>query len=85
MSIQGRFSANLRRVRKLRGMTQVELALMTELHRTQISLLERGKRMPRLDTLVKLVYALGCSADDLIEGIAWLSNPDDHGRWVAEN
>jgi transcriptional regulator with XRE-family HTH domain len=84
VSIQERFSANLRRVRKSLRMTQTELALMTELHRTQISLLERGKRMPRLDTLVKLVSALGCRSDDLIEGLAWMPEPDAHGRWVVE-
>ena len=84
MSVQERFSANLREIRKLRGMTQVEVALMTELHRTQISLLERGKRMPRLDTLVKLVWALGCSADDLIEGLVWKPNFETYGRWEVE-
>lgn len=83
MSLQERFSANLREVRKCRGMTQTELALMTELHRTQISLLERGKRLPRLDTLIKLTSALSCSADELTEGMRWKPNFKTYGEWEA--
>jgi transcriptional regulator with XRE-family HTH domain len=81
MSLKERFSDNLRRERRLVGLTQVELGARTELHRTEISLLETGKRMPRLDTLVKLVCALGCRADDLTDGLAWVPNSDSHGRW----
>jgi transcriptional regulator with XRE-family HTH domain len=84
VSLKERFSANLLRERRRAGLTQEELGLMTELHRTEISLLENAKRMPRLDTLVKLVCALGCRSDDLIEGLAWLPNIDAHGRWVVE-
>ncbi|HET7508685.1 MAG TPA: helix-turn-helix transcriptional regulator [Solirubrobacterales bacterium] len=84
MSLNERFSANLRRARSKAGITQEELGALTELHRTEISLLENGKRMPRLDTLVKLVCALECRSDDLIEGLAWLPNTEAHGRWVVE-
>jgi transcriptional regulator with XRE-family HTH domain len=84
VSLKERFSANLREVRQGLGMTQTELALLTELHRTEISLLENGKRMPRLDTLVKLVCALNCSADALIEGLKWLPNFKTYGRWEVE-
>ncbi|MGN6216802.1 MAG: helix-turn-helix domain-containing protein [Solirubrobacterales bacterium] len=84
MSLKERFSVNLREVRETRGMTQTELALMTELHRTQISLLERGKRMPRLDTLVKLTSVLGCSVDELTEGMRWKPNFKTYGCWEVE-
>jgi transcriptional regulator with XRE-family HTH domain len=84
VSLKERFSANLKRERRQAGLTQAELGSMTELHRTEISLLENAKRMPRLDTLVKLVSALGCQSDDLIDGLAWLPNIDAHGRWVVE-
>lgn len=84
MSLREPFSANLRRARSKAGITQEELGALTELHRTEISLLENGKRMPRLDTLVKLVCALECRPDDLIEGLVWLPNPDTHGRWAVE-
>ncbi len=71
MTLHGRFSVNLRRVRERAGITQTELALLTELHRTEINKLETGKRMPRLNTVVKLTSALDCRADELIEGMAW--------------
>lgn len=81
MSLKERFSANLKRTRRRAGLTQEELGLMTELHRTEISLLENAKRMPRLDTLVKLVSALECRADELIEGMVWKPNFQTYGSW----
>jgi transcriptional regulator with XRE-family HTH domain len=84
VSLKERFSANLKRARRRAGLTQEELGLLTELHRTEISLLENAKRMPRLDTLVKLVCALECRADELIEGLIWLPNFKTYGRWEVE-
>ena len=81
MNLKERFGANLKRARRRAGLSQEELALLTELHRTQISNLETGKRAPRLDTLVKLTSALGCSADELIEGLRWKPNFQTYGTW----
>jgi len=44
---------------------------MVGLHRTEIGMLERGVRLPRVDTLIKLAGALEVSVDDLVEGIEW--------------
>lgn len=84
MSLKERFSANLKSARRRAGITQAELGLMTELHRTEISLLENAKRMPRLDTLVKLTSALGCPANDLVEGMRWKPNFQTYGCWEVE-
>jgi transcriptional regulator with XRE-family HTH domain len=81
VTLAERFAHNLRSARRGVGLTQEELAMLTELHRTEISLLENGKRMPRLDTLVKLVRAIGCEADELIEGMDWRSNFKTYGCW----
>jgi transcriptional regulator with XRE-family HTH domain len=81
MSLKERFSANLKRARRRSGISQAELARRTELHRTQIYLLENGKRMPRLDTLLKLVCALEIPADDLLEGMLWKSSADAYGAY----
>ncbi|HET7122091.1 MAG TPA: helix-turn-helix transcriptional regulator [Solirubrobacterales bacterium] len=81
MTIKERFAHNLRSARQGVGLTQEELAMMTEMHRTEISLLENAKRTPRLDTLVKLVRALDCPADELIEGLHWRSNFKTYGCW----
>jgi len=48
-------------------MTQEALAEATGLHRTQISLIERGlRKRPRLETLVALARALGMTASELV-------------------
>jgi len=52
------------------GLSQEQLADRCGLDRTEISLLERGKRFPRLDTLVKLARALELdSLGELLDGI----------------
>lgn len=71
MTVRERFAANLRRVRRRSGLSQEALAARAELHRTQIGLLERGARMPRIDTVIKLAVALDCDPSDLIAGIEW--------------
>jgi transcriptional regulator with XRE-family HTH domain len=81
MTLTERFGANLRRARQRAGISQAELALATELHRTAIWLLESGQRAPRLDTLVKLLSALECPADDLVEGLRWKPDFKTYGEW----
>lgn len=71
MDKRDRFAANLRRARQAAGISQEELATRTEVHRTEISLLERGGREPRLGMMVKLAAALETSPEALCAGIAW--------------
>jgi transcriptional regulator with XRE-family HTH domain len=66
-----RFAANLRGARQASGISQEELAKRTGLHRTEVSLLERGGREPRLGVLVKLAAALETEVEALCAGIAW--------------
>jgi transcriptional regulator with XRE-family HTH domain len=66
-----RFAAHLRKARLTAGFTQEELADRCHLHRTEISLLERGGREPRLGTLIKLASALGVTLESLCAGISW--------------
>jgi transcriptional regulator with XRE-family HTH domain len=66
-----RFSANLRRLRKAADLSQEELSFRAAIHRTQISLLECGHRMPRVHTLICLAGALGATPNDLLDGIVW--------------
>jgi len=75
MTPQERFAQNLRRRRIEVGISQEELGERTELHRTEISLLERAGREPRYATLLKLAGALGTTPNDLCAGAGW-----DHGR-----
>ena len=71
MTPADRFAANLFKARKTRGITQQGLAERCGLHRTEISLLERGGREPRLGTIVKLAGALGVPLESLCSGIRW--------------
>jgi transcriptional regulator with XRE-family HTH domain len=71
MEPRDRFAVNLRRARQRKQISQEELGFRCELHRTEISLLERGGREPRLGTIVKLASALGSTADELCAGIRW--------------
>jgi transcriptional regulator with XRE-family HTH domain len=71
MDKRDRFAVNLRRARQAASMSQEELAQLCELHRTEISLLERGGREPRLGTMVKLATALGTTPEALCQGIRW--------------
>jgi transcriptional regulator with XRE-family HTH domain len=46
-------------------------AARASLHRTEIGLLEHGKRVARVDTLIKLAGAMAIPPSDLLEGIHW--------------
>lgn len=71
MKPRDRFSINLRKARQKAEISQEELGFRCDLHRTEISLLERGGREPRLGTIVKLSGALGVTPEFLCQGIAW--------------
>jgi len=71
VEIATRFGENLARCRRRAGMSQEELGVRASLHRTEISLLERGTRLPRIDTAIKLAGALEIPLGELIEGIDW--------------
>lgn len=68
--IRSQFAKNLRAYRERSGLSQEALAEACNLHRTEISLLERCKRSPRLETLVILARGLGLSSPaELLDGI----------------
>jgi transcriptional regulator with XRE-family HTH domain len=47
----------------------MELGDLANLHFSEVSLLERGGRDPRLATIVKLARALGISPKRLLDGL----------------
>lgn len=57
-SFRARFGKNVRQVRLDRGMSQEDLAHSADLHRTHISLIERGLRSVRVETIERLALAL---------------------------
>jgi transcriptional regulator with XRE-family HTH domain len=72
MTVARQFGKNLRRERKRAGLSQEEVGFRSSLHRTEVGLLERGARVPRIDTLIKLAAALGVRIDcALLAGMSW--------------
>ena len=81
MSVARRFGQNLRRARKDAGLSQEETGLRGSLHRTEIGLLERGERIPRIDTAIKLAAAVNVPLAELTEGIIWRPGRSEVGRF----
>ncbi len=59
----------LRKLRERRGISQEDFADRCGLHRTAIGLLERGQRVPRLDTLLIMGRELGVQLTEIVHGI----------------
>lgn len=76
-----RFGGNLARLRKRAGMSQEELSVRASLHRTEVSQLERGLRLCRIDTLLKVAGSLEVSCDELLAGAAWTPGAMAYGRF----
>ena len=74
-----RFGANLAHHRRRAGLTQEDLAYLAALHRTAVGQLERGERIPRADTLLKLGTSLGVDPGRLLDGIVWTPPRLDRG------
>ena len=65
-TLQQRFGDMIRRRRKAAGLGQEALADKAGLHRTHVSLLERGQRMPTLAVVKKLAVALDTTMASLM-------------------
>lgn len=79
--IARRIGANLRRARKRANLSQEELAVRASLHRTAVGQLERGERVARADTLVKLAGSLGIPPGELLDGLGWEPGDTLVGRY----
>jgi transcriptional regulator with XRE-family HTH domain len=63
------FGANVRRLRRAQKLSQIELSHRCEVHFTEISRLELGKRNPGLLTIVKIAGGLQVPPADLLADI----------------
>lgn len=61
------FARNLRRARRLRDVSQEELALRANLSRTYVSQVESGSRNVSIDNMSLLAQAVGVSLRDLVD------------------
>lgn len=85
MDVAGRFADNLVRCRKLAALSQDELSLRASVHRTEISQLERGLRIARIDTLAKLCGGLEVEPGELMEGITWTPGELRLGQFIERD
>lgn len=81
MGVAAQFGINLARLRKRADLSQEAVSFRAGVHRTEISYLERGMRVPRVDTVVKLASAIGTDPGDLLKGIAWEPGSRTVGRF----
>jgi transcriptional regulator with XRE-family HTH domain len=69
MNINKLFGNNVRKQRLAKGISQEQLAALTNLHRTYIGGIERGERNPSLINIMKISKALNISIPSLFKGI----------------
>jgi transcriptional regulator with XRE-family HTH domain len=58
------FAWNLKKRRKLMGLSQEKLALLSDIDRTYVQLLEKAKANPSIKLMEKLANTLGISVKD---------------------
>lgn len=65
------FGKKLREARQAAGMTQERLAQLSSIDRSQVGHLEAGRKMPKLDTIIRLAGALDIEPCKLIADVRW--------------
>ncbi len=83
VDVAGHFGDNLARVRRAANVSQDELSVRASVHRTEISQLERGLRIARIDTLIKLASSLEVAPGELLVGLGWQPGSTRIGGFVA--
>ena len=66
MTPEQAFGKAVQALRQERGLSQERLAQDSGLHRTYISLLERGQRSPKLSTVFRLATVLALEPSELV-------------------
>lgn len=80
-----RFGLNLWRCRRRAGLSQDNLAAIVGVSRAAISPLERGLRLPRIDTILKLAAGTNVSPCALLEGMEWRPGRYVDGDFYVEH
>jgi ribosome-binding protein aMBF1 (putative translation factor) len=68
-AISEQFGHFLSKARQRAGLSQDGLARLASTHQRDVSRLERGEHCPRLDTVVRLLAAVGADPLELLEAI----------------
>jgi transcriptional regulator with XRE-family HTH domain len=65
------FGGRVRELRDKAGMTQEKLAQAADLTTSFVSTVERGQKMPSLNTILKLARGLRVDAGELLSGFSY--------------
>lgn len=79
------FGANLRNCRERLGLSQEELSVRASLHRTAVGQIERGERVARVDTLIKLAGSLEVPPGELLDGMDWDPGGTRLGQYMFDH
>jgi transcriptional regulator with XRE-family HTH domain len=82
IAVADRLRANLAYCRRAK-LSQEELAVMASLHRTAVGQIERGERVCRVDTLIKLAGSLDIPPGDLLDGMGWDPGGTRLGQFIG--
>jgi transcriptional regulator with XRE-family HTH domain len=82
MKVADQFGRNLAYCRRRAKLSQEELAVRASLHRTAVGQLERGERVARVDTVIKLAGSLGIPPEELLDGMGWDPGGTRLGRFT---
>lgn len=66
MDVRRRVGLNVQRLRRLRGLSQEELAHRAEIHQTYLSGVENGRRNPSILVLDRIAQALDSDIEQLV-------------------
>jgi transcriptional regulator with XRE-family HTH domain len=72
----------IRRRRRDQELSPETIAWRAEIHRTQMTLIEHGVRLPRVDTLIKVAAAIGATPCELLDGLVWEPGDGRPGRLI---
>lgn len=65
---------NIRKCREAQGIKRERLAEMTDLSVSYVSAIERGEKLPKLDTFIRIANALQVSSDALLVDVLSVGN-----------
>ena len=69
MNVRAQFGLAMQRLRRARGLSQEDVAGITEIDRGYVGRLERGEANPTLMMLVRLANAFGVSLSELLRTV----------------
>ncbi|MGJ4932607.1 helix-turn-helix domain-containing protein [Bradyrhizobium sp. HKCCYLS2038] len=82
MNIRDVLAANLKRLRRTKGVSQEELAHRADIDRTYISLVERSRNAVSIDVLAALAAGLGVEPADLLKPTPPAVDLNKNGRRI---